>query len=134
MHTLTPRSLLVLLGLVLAAAACGGAADAGSSVNLTVEDDGRAVEMEPGDRLVVALESNASTGFRWILVTEPDPAVLSLDASEYVEPETDLVGAPGQEVWTFLAEGDGETSLELRYERSSGEIAGKPFEVTVLVG
>lgn len=134
MQTLTYRSLLALLVLAVGAAGCGGAAGAGPSVNLTAEDSGRTVELEPGDRLVVTLGSNASTGFRWVLATEPEREVLSLDGSEYVETETDLVGAPGQEVWTFRAEGEGETSLVLRYERSSGETAGEPFELTVLVG
>lgn len=113
MHTLTRRSLL-LVALAIGAAACAGAAQAGASVNLTAED--------------------ASTGFRWVLATQPDPRVLSLTGSEYVEAETELVGVPGQEVWTFLAEREGETELVLRYERSSGETAGEPSELTVLVG
>ncbi|HZD17760.1 MAG TPA: protease inhibitor I42 family protein [Actinomycetota bacterium] len=57
----------------------------------------------PGDELVVSLGSDASTGFRWVLTTEPDAPVLTLIGSEHLGPDTELLGAPGQEVWTLLA-------------------------------
>jgi predicted secreted protein len=69
-----------------------------------------------------------------VLSTEPDPEILEVVDSTYTEPETELVGAPGQQVWTFRALAEGRTTLELSYERSSGETAGEPFDLTVEVG
>jgi len=60
-------------------------------------------------------------------------ADLELVDSTYAEPETELVGTGGEEVWTFRAVGAGTADLELSYERSSGESAGEPFALTVVV-
>ncbi|MEW6059048.1 MAG: protease inhibitor I42 family protein [Actinomycetota bacterium] len=118
----------------LAIVACGDESNSPKSVELSVEDDGRDFALNPGDELTVTLESNASTGFRWVLVTEPDSGVLELLGSEYIAATTDLVGAPGVEVWRFRATGAGQTTLKLRYERASGETAGEPFQISVDVG
>jgi predicted secreted protein len=53
--------------------------------------------------------------------------------SDYVTPDTTLVGAGGQEVWRFRAAAEGTSSLELTYQRASGETAGEPFQITVEV-
>jgi inhibitor of cysteine peptidase len=136
MHTLSSRSLtaLVLLLLIIGLAGCQDRADAGSTVELTAADSGRTITLAPGDRLSITLGSNASTGFRWVLTTEPDPAVVALSGSRYVAPETELVGAGRTEIWTFQATGEGTTTIELRYERSSGETAEEPFTLTTKVG
>jgi inhibitor of cysteine peptidase len=124
----------------LAVAACGseGAEARGSAlppraVELTVRDSGKEVQLHPGQEMIVTLESNASTGFRWVLVAKPDSDVLKLAGSEYVAATTDLLGAPGEEVWTFEAVAAGKTALELSYQRASGETSGQAFKVSVQV-
>lgn len=139
MHTLTHRGTASLLLIVtaIAVAACGDEAEPGSEppqiVEVTAEDTGTTVELVPDDEVVITLESNVTTGFAWTLARAPDAEVLELVDSTYVEPETELVGAGGEEVWTFRALGAGTTDLELSYERSSGETAGEPFALTVVV-
>jgi predicted secreted protein len=134
MHTLTRRAIAALsLLLMVLTAACSGAAEAGSSIDLTSADSGRTIRIRPSDELVVSLESNASTGFSWMLDVKPNGDVLALVDSRYVAPETALVGAGGTEVWTFRAAGHGTTRFELTYRRSSGETAGPPFVLTVEV-
>lgn len=129
------RAALALLMTAGLFTACGEEAEPGSgpprTVDVTAEDAGTTVSLAPDDEVVITLESNVTTGFAWKLALEPDPAVLELVGSTYVAPETDLVGAGGQEVWTFRAVGGGSTELELRYERSSGEAAGEPFTLAV---
>jgi predicted secreted protein len=69
-----------------------------------------------------------------VLTAGPAGEVLELVGSEYVDPETDLVGAGGEEIWRFRARAEGTTSFALTYMRSfSGETAGEPFDLTVLV-
>jgi inhibitor of cysteine peptidase len=124
----------LLLLVVVASIGCGGDAEAAKPVELTAEDNGSTQQLSVDAELVITLDSNVTTGFAWKLTTEPDPAVVDLVGSEYLAPETELVGAGGQEVWTFRATGEGSTNLTLTYERSSGETAGEPYTVTVEVG
>jgi inhibitor of cysteine peptidase len=112
-------------GLVVAATlfgACGG----DEPVAFTVQDSGKAVTVERGELVTLRLDSNQTTGFRWNLVTEPDPSVLTLVSSGYEEPEDGLVGQGGTEVWRFEAEASGSTSFELAYFR--------PFDPAVVEG
>lgn len=139
MHTLTTArvaaTLLVLAALLLTS--CGAndePAEGGRTFDLTAADAGRTLTLRPGDEIVVTLDSNATTGFAWRLDTEPAAEVLDLVKSEYVAPETELVGAGGQEVWRFVATGRGSTRVAMGYERGfSGETAGEPFDLTVVV-
>ncbi len=114
---MTRIAVLLTVALSLALAACGGEP---ATVELTQQASGTSVALEPGQQLVVSLESNPSTGFQWNLARQPDGNVLTLVSSTYVEPATtgDVVGAPGTEVWTFEAAGSGTTSFELAYFRS----------------
>lgn len=48
------------------------------------------------------LNSNATTGFRWLIVAYPKD-LLTLTKHQYVAPQTTLVGASGYEEWTFQA-------------------------------
>jgi inhibitor of cysteine peptidase len=130
---ITRRAIAVLAVAGLALTACGGNANASKTLNLSARDDGRTVQVHTGDEIVVTLDSNASTGFRWVVTRKPDPQILELVGSDYVTPETTLVGAGGQEVWRFGAVGEGTMSLELAYQRASGQTAGEPFRVTVEV-
>lgn len=122
------RVALVAL-LILGLAACGGR----ETVTVTEADSGRAIALAPGDTLEVRLESNATTGFRWNLDGDPAPT-LRLVSSEYLEPDTDLVGAGGTEVWTFEAVEAGEATLELAYYRpfEPGDVGGR-FELGVTI-
>ena len=123
--------------MAIAFTACGSGSEAGSrepeTVELGEQDAGSTVPLRAGDELIITLESNITTGFAWTFVTEPVADVLDLVGSEYVVPETDLVGSGGEEVWTFVATGEGTTGLELSYERASGETSGRTFALSVEV-
>jgi len=135
MRTLArPFLAALLLSAMFAVAGCSGDAEAAKPAELTAEDNGSTQRLSVDAQMVITLESNVTTGFAWTLTSEPDPAVLEFVDSEYLAPETELVGAGGQEAWTFRATGEGSTALTLSYERASGETAGEPFTVTVEVG
>ena len=87
------------------------------------------IVVEKGEEFTIALESNPTTGYRWMLQKELDDKVITLQKTEFEEPESNLLGAPGEERWTFKAVGLGRTTIELRYARpwetgdsSSGEV------------
>jgi predicted secreted protein len=104
---------LVVVVLALAAVGCGAGDD--GTVVLGERDSGREVEVATGAQLLVELESNASTGHRWVPAALPP--FLELRDDSYEEPDSDLVGAPGTQVVTVEAVARGAGVLRLEYVR-----------------
>jgi inhibitor of cysteine peptidase len=111
------RRWILGLTLVAALAACGSDDDAGGARQvLDGGDVGTEITVGVGEEFELRLESNATTGYAWQVVEQPD--AITLVSSEYEAPDTSLVGAGGMEVFVFegVAEGSGE--LRLEYVRS----------------
>ena len=127
------RRLALLAFLLVVLTGCGGGIP--DPIELTATDDGASFELVTGQELVIRLESNQTTGFRWIVVEQPDASVLSLISSEYEEPDGGLVGEGGTEVWTFRAGEAGEGPLGLAYARpfEPDDVQGT-FTVSIAVG
>ena len=75
------------------------------------------VEVAVGHEFGVTLAANATTGYHWELAAPLDTAIVELVGNEYQAPRTDLLGAGGQEIWTFRAVTRGQTVIELKYVR-----------------
>jgi len=73
----------------------------------------------------IALAANPTTGYGWQLDGKLDPKLLKLVGSRYSGPRSKLVGAGGEELWTFQAVGRGKSRIGLRYVRP-WEKDGKP--------
>ena len=89
-----------------------------------------------GDRLIVTLESNPSTGYGWEYDTEGDPCFPSPAEYDYITEQHDLnlVGASGAETFTFAAKADGKTTLRFSYLRSFEENSTiRSYELSVAV-
>lgn len=119
--SLTMAVVFAALSLGFAAVACGeDDNEAPDEVQLTQADNGKTVQVANGGALVVALTSNPSTGYGWVIV-DPEPAILELDGEPKFVPAgstTQVVGAPGTEVFTFRAVEKGESTLKMEYRRS----------------
>jgi inhibitor of cysteine peptidase len=112
-------------------------------VNITDKDfNGNAniirnVEVKTGDIFTIALDSNATTGFQWTAEANiANTAVLEQTAHDYIAPNnSDLVGAPGIEEWTFKALKAGMTTIAMSYDRpwAGGEKGIRTFELNVTV-
>lgn len=76
------------------------------------------IETAAGQRFLVKLESNPTTGYQWQLASDYDEKVLQLLDSEYIPPQEAVPGAGGEETWRFEALGAGETKISLNYARS----------------
>ena len=85
-------------------------------LTLTRVDHNRAAEVRVGERIVVQLPENPTTGFSWA-VDETDRRLLTLDGSTYVAPEMGFIGAKGQRTFQFTARQPGEMTLQLKYWR-----------------
>ena len=62
----------------------------------------------------MTLASNPTTGYTWAITTPPDTKVVTEKGSTFIAPSTGsiaVVGAGGQEVWTFHAVAPGNTTM-----------------------
>ena len=141
---------MVTVGMVMVLVAAGGCSqtqgvstpkDANVEVSIDefeAENDSiKEVEVGVGGVLTVTLGSNATTGFSWSEdAVVGDAAVLKQTGHEYLEPGKEgVVGAAGNEVWTFDALKKGSTVVSMEYGRpwEGGEKGVWTFELTVTV-
>jgi predicted secreted protein len=89
------------------------------AIALGETDSGKAVEVSPGERLIVRLASNRTTGYRWSLLTSGTEALTRLAAGEYSQDvgADGKPGAGGTESWYFQAAASGEEELRFEYRR-----------------
>jgi inhibitor of cysteine peptidase len=119
------KAWLYLMGAVLIASAVSGcSASAPSAKTIDVPMDqvmnqsaiARDATLAVGDTLKISLGSNHTTPYRWTDVAKiDDPAILSQASHQYLRPDTDRMGAPGTEVWTFKALKAGTTTIFMGY-------------------
>jgi inhibitor of cysteine peptidase len=136
--------LALLLVVPVTALAFGCTAGEPESIEISCDDFmkanhislSRIIELNVNDTFTVTLCSNPSTGFEWSEIAEiNDPSVLEQKDHEYTPPEGTLVGAAGEETWTFKALKKGTTGITMEYSRpwEGGEKAEWTFNVTVTV-
>jgi inhibitor of cysteine peptidase len=118
-------AIALLLGVLILLAGCGlsrevKSGDKGMSIDekvaLGTKDNGRQIELQPGQTLVVTLESNPTTGYCWE-VAEGVESVLQQTGEAEFQPQSDLLGAPGVEILRFEATATGQATLTLVYHR-----------------
>lgn len=145
------KSLLVLL-LGLTVVGCGGNDDSETAtttsasstsaaeqetVTVTEADKGQERRILAGQRLVVRLPSNPSTGYGWRLA-DIDRAVLRQEGEPDYQPDPTREPAPGSggtAVWDFVGNAAGVTVLKLEYARpwEHGMEPAEVFTLTVKV-
>jgi inhibitor of cysteine peptidase len=87
-----------------------------SELELTHSENGRLVELYPGDTIVVRLKENLTTGYRWTL-HEVDEQVVELQASAFLPVVDTPVDGGGQRIIRFLAKAAGVSQLHLKLWR-----------------
>jgi len=75
------------------------------------------IAVQAGTQFTITLASNITTGYSWRIAKEPDPKILKLVSSNYIEPSSGAIGRGGTEVWTFQAIAKGTQSVTLEYAR-----------------
>ena len=73
-------------------------------------------KVEIGDKITVKLCSNPTTGFKWGYETIGE-IILKEEDHDFEEPDSDIAGADGKEVWTFEAIEEGTTEIMMEYSR-----------------
>lgn len=97
-----------------------------------IEFETRNLETEVDENFTITLESNPTTGYQWEVNFEPE--YLQLVDKKYIPPEEQqLVGAGGQETFTFLPLQSGETQITFLYKRRWEEKEIKRFVYEVII-
>lgn len=86
-------------------------------ITLINADKGKTISLKVGQRLLVRLGANPTTGYEWS-AAKLDEKLLALDGEpDFDVPETELAGAPTIQTLFFKAKSAGKLKLELQYAR-----------------
>jgi inhibitor of cysteine peptidase len=83
---------------------------------ITEADAGHLIALRIGRELVLNLESNPSTGYRWVQADTETPVLIVFGKPAYKQ-GSPLPGAGGVESWTFRAVERGAQTLKFEYRR-----------------
>ena len=111
--------LVSILLLPLLAAGCGGHTIELSLDDFTAQNNiVKNIELCPGGTITVKLGSNPSTGYQWGDAEISSETVITQISHKYNEPEnTELMGAPGTDVFVFDAKTTGSATITISYSR-----------------
>ena len=114
---LSPLAMAGVAG--IAGAATAAPAPPPHPIVVQQSQDGRVVQLQRSQRLVIRLPSNPSTGYGWQVVTVNRTVLQQEGAATYVADPNPRgwVGVGGVEVFRFRVIGAGNTQLRLAYRR-----------------
>ncbi len=75
------------------------------------------LSVKTNEQFYITLSSNPSTGYSWQVASISNPDMVRFVDSQYIRPESELVGAPGKQVLTFNALQEGSATIQLEYVR-----------------
>ena len=107
------------------------------AVMVGLADSGKLVRLEPGQQLVVELESNPVTGFQWEINHQIDQNVLLPDGSRFnrTSDQKRMQEEVGSQYLRFRGQQPGRTTLELVYVQPQvGTLTDSPrYRLEVIV-
>lgn len=99
-------------------------------IELYSSEDGAIVDAKQGQDLVIRLAENASTGYRWYVVSEGDLD----DPTSETDASSTAVGASGARVFTWKTDGKvGTHEISLKSSRGASGTAAEAFSMTLNV-
>lgn len=105
-----------------------------AEVKLTLADQGKSIQVRPGDQIIVRLGENPTTGYGWA-VEQLDPDVVTPVGSDYEPASNSGVGGGGERTFTFTAVKAGSSPIQLKLWRKweGDKSIRQRFEVTIQV-
>lgn len=92
----------------------------------------RQIEVWPAYAITVFLCSNPSTGFSWSeSAVISDQSVIKQKYHEFMAPEDQSPGTPGQEMWQFRALEKGTSTITMEYSRPGDDEPEWTFTLNV---
>jgi inhibitor of cysteine peptidase len=104
--------LIFLMGVLLPTSGC-----ASGQTQLTMSDNGKAIDVKAGGQIEVELEGNPSTGYTWEAKNLDTRMLKQVGESKFKSSNPGLVGAGGTLTLVFKTLSAGKTNLELVYHR-----------------
>ena len=86
------------------------------AVELSMADNGRQLPLTVGEKLIIRLPGNPTTGYGWFVQTCDSTFLHQPDDPAYTS-DSNLLGAGGQYTFTFDTTAPGKTTLTLVYHR-----------------
>jgi len=83
---------------------------------LTQSDNGKSIQIQVGNLVVIQLRENPTTGYQWTF-NQSDQQVLTFQGTEYTPSAVIGVGGGGQRVFRFKGEQAGTTELDFKLWR-----------------
>ncbi len=105
-----------------------------SELTLSQADSGTVLTLKRGQTLILRLDENSTTGYRWLL-SALDTEVLQVKSDDINLPSNSGIGGGGQRVFTFQANNPGRVKLQLKNLREwvGDESTIQEFQVSVQV-
>lgn len=105
-----------------------------SVLKLPQTDKGKSFKVHSDDIIVIRLEENPTTGYRWE-VDKADDEILTLQSSDFSLAEGPRIGGGGMRIFILKAKSAGTAHIELKHWRKwEGEDSViKRFDVTIMV-
>lgn len=103
-------------------------------VILTQADQGKSIQVSPGDHIIIRLGENPTTGYGWA-IDQINPEVVSPVASDHTPTPDSGVGGGGQRIFTFAAVNTGSSPILLKLWRKweGDKSVRQRFQVTIQV-
>jgi predicted secreted protein len=74
------------------------------------------LSVKTNEQFYITLSSSpSSTGYEWQVASVSNPDIVRFVDSQYIRPESELIGAPGKQVLTFNALQEGSATVMLGY-------------------
>lgn len=126
------RIFSVMMVVILASftmTACGG-----KTQTVTEKDNGQTVTVNNGDKLIVKLDGNPTTGYTWQLA-DYDTSILESAGEPDYKADSLMIGSGGRYTYTFTALKPGEVTLQFNYLRTweKDTAPAETYSVTVVV-
>ncbi len=108
---------VALLTLLVALTMATSCSPQQQEVKVTIDDNGREMQLKKGQMLVVTLEGNPTTGYSWEVAGPLDEQVLRQVGEAEFKAESEALGAGGVQILRFEAVNAGKITLKLVYHR-----------------
>jgi predicted secreted protein len=110
--------------------------ESGATASLTYGECGDIVGIDSDGTVGMTLDSNATTGYSWSVISPPDATLAPAnDNGTYLPPPADApIGAGGSQHFGWLATGAGSAAVELAYTQVGSQTAGRTCSFEVVAG
>ena len=128
--------LKLFIGLFIVFIVSGCDPESDNKIYLNENDNGRTIEISKNDTLIITLESNPTTGYRWNFANLDGNFLFQDGDSIYTQdPECGAMdGCGGTEQMTFQTNQTGNGAIRLEYKRGNETTPdAREFNITIIV-